>query len=364
MRGLWVRYGSLENPDAIRKLVATAATAGFNTLFTQTRPDGDSRPLSFDPLSELITQAHAAGLTVHAWVDVTLVSRVGEVQASRDHVVYAHPEWLMVPRDIAAELLSSDAHAPDYLGRLSRWTRTHADRVDGLYVSPLQSDAAAHMADEVRDLVRRYAFDGVYLDHVRFPADDYDYGARSIAAVRDWVRGQVELDRRRLADGQQDIDPFAYPNTFATEWRTFRRTQLTMLLARIRSVVQSARPKAIVAAALADVDVRRADAERLVDWRTWMDGGFIDAVGPLVSGDLTGPASVELSRLLAVAGAQPVWVTIGASRLSQRQTLDDIQAARRLGARGIILFSYDALVTPPRGLDYLSSIGRSAFSGL
>ena len=121
MRGLWIRYGSLESPDAIRKLVATAATAGFNTLFTQTRPEGDSRPLAFDPLAELVSQAHAAGLGVHAWIDVALASRVGEVQASRDHVVYRHPEWIMVPRTLAAELLATDAHAPDYLGKLARW---------------------------------------------------------------------------------------------------------------------------------------------------------------------------------------------------------------------------------------------------
>ena len=28
MRGLWIGYGSLESPEAIRKLVATASTAG------------------------------------------------------------------------------------------------------------------------------------------------------------------------------------------------------------------------------------------------------------------------------------------------------------------------------------------------
>ena len=75
----------------------------------------------------------------------------------------------MVPRAIAAELLAIDSHGPDYVGRLARWTRTNGGRVEGLYISPLQPDAAAQVAEMVRDLVRRYAIDGVYLDHVQVP---------------------------------------------------------------------------------------------------------------------------------------------------------------------------------------------------
>jgi hypothetical protein len=55
-----------------------------------------------------------------------------------------------------------------------------------------------------------------------------------------------------------------------------------------------------------------------------------------------------------------VWAGIGAYRLSPAQTVENIETARRLGASGIVLFSYDSLV--PRGLDYLASVGRAAFS--
>ena len=65
-----------------------------------------------------------------------------------------------------------------------------------------------------------------------------------------------------------------------------------------------------------------------------------------------------------IAGNRPVWAGIGANRLSQRETLDDIGVARRAGAQGIILFSYDSLISPPKGTDYLSALGRGAFAGL
>ena len=119
--------------------------------------------------------------------------------------------------------------------------------------------------------------DGVYLDHLRFPGDDFDYGPRSLAAFRDWVRGRVDLERRRTIDEQEEIDPLAYPTALPVDWRAFRRGQLTALLARIRTAVRASRPAATVAVALADADVRAGDGERLADWRTWVDSGFVDA---------------------------------------------------------------------------------------
>ena len=58
----------------------------------------------------------------------------------------------------------------------------------------------------------------------------------------------------------------------------------------------------------------------------------------------------------------PVWAGIGAYRLSSSQTIENIETARRLGADGIVLFSYDSITRAPYGTDYLSSVGRGAFT--
>ena len=363
VRALWVRRASLESEEAIRKMVGSAATAGFNTLFVQAADDAAVAVQAFDPIGEVITQAHAAGLRVHAWVDAARVAAPGELPFARDHVVYQHPEWLMVPRAIAAELLAIDVHSPDYLGRLARWTRNNAaDHVDGLYISPVQPEAAAHLAGVVRDLVRRYAVDGVYLDHVQFPTADFDYGANSIAAFRSVMRGQLPLTERQRIDASEEIDPFAYPNELPEQWRLFRQSQLTALIARLRTTVKDARPTALVSAAVTS-DAAGAARENLQDWRTWLENGFLDALCPMASGSDARQIAAQLAQVHALAGGKPVWAGIGANRLSQRETLDDIGVARRAGAQGIILFSYDSLISPPKGLDYLSAIGRGAFAG-
>src|SRR5882762_5681191 len=61
VRALWVRRASLESEDAIRKMVSSAATAGFNTLFVQAIDDAPAAALAFDPIGETVVQAHAAG---------------------------------------------------------------------------------------------------------------------------------------------------------------------------------------------------------------------------------------------------------------------------------------------------------------
>ena len=58
---------------------------------------------------------------------------------------------------------------------------------------------------------------------------------------------------------------------------------------------------------------------------------------------------------------RPVWAGIGANRLSQRETIDDIASARRAGVHGVILYSYDTLISPAKGIDFLSAIGHGAF---
>jgi uncharacterized lipoprotein YddW (UPF0748 family) len=126
--------------------------------------------------------------------------------------------------------------------------------------------------------------------------------------------------------------------------------------------VKEARPTAIVSAAVT-ADAVGGGTENLQDWRTWLENGFLDALCPMSSGTDSVQMSAQLAQVHALAGDRPVWAGIGANRLSQRETIDDISLARRSGAQGIILFSYDSLITPPKGSDYLSGIGRGAFAG-
>ena len=62
------------------------------------------------------------------------------------------------------------------------------------------------------------------------------------------------------------------------------------------------------------------------------------------------------SSVEQLAGRHPVWAGIGAYQLSPAATIDNIRTARKLGAEGIILFSYDNLNS-----NYVETVANAAF---
>src|SRR5262245_32954747 len=180
-RGMWVLRTSLTSPSSIATMVDAAKAAGMNTLLVQVRGRGEAyyksdlepraselakQPESFDPLQTTLDLAHKAGMRVHAWVNVNLVSSASILPRSRDHVAYRHPEWLMTPRALANDLRKVDPKSPAYIGTLSRWVHANIDTTEGLYLSPVTAEAQAYSVSVIRELVDRYAVDGLHLDYI------------------------------------------------------------------------------------------------------------------------------------------------------------------------------------------------------
>jgi uncharacterized lipoprotein YddW (UPF0748 family) len=373
-RALWVTRTTLTSAETIHQMVRAAEAAGFNTLIVQVRGRGDSyysgtleprasdlagKP-AFDPLATVLEAAHASGLRVHAWVAVNLVSSSVSLPASREHVIYRAPEWLMVPRELAAEMKKVDVRSPAYIGRLARWTRDHAAEVEGLYTSPVHPAAQAHAAAVVGELVQKYAVDGVHLDYVRFPNENFDYSPSAIALFKARIMPDLTSKERRDAAAREALDPAAYPNLFADRWNEFRRAGLTELVVKVRTAVKAARPGTLISAAVVP-DAQLAADTRMQDWRGWLDRSLIDVLCPMAYTTETSVFQQQIAAARAYAGHVPVWAGIGAYRLSASQTVQHIATARELGAAGIILFSYDALTAPPNSAGSLSALGRAAF---
>jgi uncharacterized lipoprotein YddW (UPF0748 family) len=277
LRTFWVSRTSLDSPDAVRRAVASAAGGSFDTVMVPIPLVSDSFQV-FDGAREMITEARARGLRVHAWIEVTLVAANGALPPSRDHVLYQHPEWLMVPRELAPELLKVDIRTPAYLGRLTRWARANATRVEGLYVSPLASEAASYLVSAVTAAARRYAVDGVFLDAVRFPGVDFDYSRHAMEIFRSDTRPQLSVEERARLDEVDAIDPFGYAEEFPERWRAFRQSRLTSLVSRLRKALSEISPTLVVSAGVPS-DPSNALAESFQDWTNWMETGLVDGVG-------------------------------------------------------------------------------------
>jgi uncharacterized lipoprotein YddW (UPF0748 family) len=377
IRAMWVLRTSLTSPARIDALVRAAREHGFNTLLVQVRGRGDAyfaggieprasdlhrQPATFDPLQTVLDAAQAAGLRVHAWVNVNLVSSAAELPTARGHVVYRHPEWLMVPREIAQDVAKVPTDSPAYVGKLARWTRTQAAEVEGLYSSPIVPAAARYTESVVRDLAARYAIDGVHFDYARYPNDTFDYSRAAIGEFRSHMRARIAPALTRELDSREMVDLFAYPDALPEAWRAFRVERMTMLMDRLGKAVKDARPGALVTVATKP-DVRDALDRRLQDWGSWLDRGLVDAICPMAYTQEPERFAEQIAAVREAAGTRGLWAGIGAYRLTAKETIENIQTARRLGANGVVLFSYDSLIDPRQSSpDYLETVSRAAFA--
>jgi uncharacterized lipoprotein YddW (UPF0748 family) len=382
-RALWVLRTSLTTPDSIATLVRTARDSGFNTLLVQVRGRADAyytsalepraadlqrQPASFDPLAVVLARAHESGIRVHAWVKVSLVSSAADLPIAPNHLVHRHPEWLMVPRDLVQQLSKVPEESPAYVGKLARWTRTQtsgltaAASLEGLYASPVVPAAADHVTAVVRDIVTRYNVDGVHLDYARYPTERFDYSRSAVRAFREAFAPQLTPTVRRQLDAKESEDPLIYPDTYPDEWKAFRIARLTALMGRLRTTVKSVRPTALFTVATAP-DIQEARDHRLQDWGAWLESGIVDAVCPMAYTQDSARFAEQIAAARGIKGGQMVWAGIGAYRIPPAQAVDNIETARRLGAAGVILFSYDSLIDPRQSQpDYIGVVGRAAFA--
>jgi uncharacterized lipoprotein YddW (UPF0748 family) len=189
-RLVWIAPASMTSPASIAAAVAAAKADGARALVVPVR----GAQTRYDALEDAIAIGHAAGLQVHASINVTVAVPVGELPSAREHVAFRHPEWLMVPRELADDLSTVDPHSPEYLGRLSRYARARPDTVEGIYLSPMQPGAVDYMAGLVRTIVAQYAVDGVRLDSVRYP-DGFEYSSERLSALLATLRDAVTAIR-------------------------------------------------------------------------------------------------------------------------------------------------------------------------
>jgi uncharacterized lipoprotein YddW (UPF0748 family) len=376
VRALWVVRTTLSSPESIDAMVDAARAGGFNTLLVQVRGRGDAyyrsdrepraaalapQPESFDPLARVIARAHAAGLRVHAWVNANLVSSVAELPQEPDHVIRRHPEWLMVPRDLAGALGADDPSRPAYLERLAAYVRGRPGDLEGLYLSPVPPGAATYTIRLIADLARRYPVDGIHLDYVRYPAEDFDYSQAALSQFRRAMSDRLTREDRRALAGRAARDPLAYPDAFPAEWQEFRRSRLTALVAGIRRAVKAVRPDALLSAAVIP-DPDDAAGRRFQDWPGWLTRGLLDVICPMVYTTDPGRFAEQVTLARRVAGRGTLWTGIGAYRLSEDQILNNVRTARGLDVGGIVLFSYDSLAGTSRGPAYVTDLGRTAFA--
>ncbi len=360
-RALWItRYDwtSLNDapvPGDIDVMVAKIASAGFNTIFFQVRAAGDAYytpgfepwasrlsvgPVSttlgldpgWDPLARMIEAGHAAGLEVHAYVNV-------------------YTAWLSPPGAAYGDLWPPATTPPQMFDRLTYGSSyaahpgqyglgyTWRQYASGdppspmplnwntyLWASPGVDEVNAHVAAVIADIVDRYSVDGVHLDLVRYAGPGYSYDPSSNAAVG------------------------SSPSAARAQWQ---RDRITALVRQVREETQQRRPGAVVSAAVWPYYVDKwgwglseGYSDYYQDSKGWLASGAVDAIVPMLYGgscDDSARWEILMSDFVADSEGLPIYPGIGGAYDDFEAIAWRIEKAREAGAQGHALFSYSSL---------------------
>ena len=209
-RAVWVSYlewsrMDLSSETAFRAdaaaLMDNCAALGLNTVIAQVRPFGDALyhstlfPLShlctgtqgqdpgFDPLDVLLTEAHARGLSLEAWVNPYRLKSSAAMppNLAENSLTVLHPEWCCTVGE-------------------------------GVYLNPAVPEAAAYVVQGVAELVERYAVDGIHFDDYFYPTTDPSIDEAQFAASGEtdrtaWRRNNVTSLVKAVHDTVKAADP-------------------------------------------------------------------------------------------------------------------------------------------------------------
>jgi uncharacterized lipoprotein YddW (UPF0748 family) len=269
-RALWVDawHNGIKTRQQVDELIETAQAGSFNALVVQVRRRGDTyypsdidpwaadADQTFDALAYLIARAHAAGIEVHAW-DTTLAIWNGTTPpASPDHTF--------------------NLHGPEAEGR-DRWLMYsysgEGSEGDAYYVDPGHPDVVDYTVDVYVELATEYDLDGVHLDWIRYPWQDWGYNPTSVT-------------RFQAHTGRDDM-----PDPGDEEWLQWRRDQLAGLMRKIYLSVTAVEPELRVSASLSaaggapreDIawETRTPYTHHLQDWPSWLEEGTLDLGLPM-----------------------------------------------------------------------------------
>jgi uncharacterized lipoprotein YddW (UPF0748 family) len=355
--GLWVlAEGSqrvLEHPDRVPALLATAAEIGATDLFVQVYRGGrawfrsdraDASPFAAahaatgaDPFAALLERAHAAGLRVHAWVNVLNLSqhRDGPLLAAlgrnavhvdrRGRSVLDYPALEIPPPDGAYYKMGTPA----------------------IWLDPAAPGVRDYLAATFAELVARYPeLDGLHLDYIRHPdVLPFVPGSRFGVGL-DFGYGDTSRARYQQETGLEA--PAVSGDSGSTRWDTWRREQVTALVREIRASARAVSPTLDLSAAVwcyAD----RAYLSMSQDWRGWLADGLLDFAVPMAYTTDDRLLREMAESFTGLRGHERIWLGLGAWLFDEKpeRAVAQRSMATEVGLRSQALFSYDAIAESP-----------------
>ena len=339
----------LDDPARIGRLLEGAASLGATDLFVQVYRGGrawyparlaDDAPYRAlggqDPLRELLRQAKARGVRVHAWVNVLSLANHRDGPLLRA----VGPGAVQVDREGRSLLAYPDLQVP---ADEQRWVRVGTPAI---WLDPATPGLAERLAAVFAELLMSYPeLDGLHLDYIRYPdVLPFVPGARFDVGL-DFGFGTASRTRFRAETGL--VAPFGRSSDNADAFDEWRRSRVTEVVATSARAARHARPGLELSAAVWAFPTR-SYLSLHQDWTRWLDEGHLDFAVPMAySRDPR--LFTLLARTNLAAGGERTWLGLGSWLFDEAPegAAAQLREASALSPAGIALFSWDALAASP-----------------
>ena len=292
VQGLWLDRGTLVNlgsPAALKTKLAELAKAGFNTIFIETvnagftqYPDSlvfpKQNPLlaGWDTLAVAVEEGHKLGLKVHAWFWCFAAGNTRHNKVLGLPESYAGP-LLEVPALQEAQLLMNDGTAVP--------KNQHE-----YWLNPASSKAQTLLVEVMKEVVNRYAVDGVQLDYIRYPFQSYSEGG---------LAGFDELTKRRVRQElglrlQDGLSLTANQKAAFVQWKA---NQVSGFVKRVSKELKEIKPSLVLSAAVFPMPRDQRMAAIQQDWERWVKAGWLDWLTPMTYTRQPNQLSQQLQRM-------------------------------------------------------------------
>lgn len=331
-KGIWCRPVE-KNIDEIKNTIQKIKRAGIKTVYLETFYHGytiypsdvatsygfkkqNPNFESFDPLAEWTKLAHSEDLKVIPWVE-TFYAGTG----TPGPILSIKPEWANIQRlNTEAKTLKPSTTEPG-----------------AYFIDPANPEVREYLQKLFIEIVSNYDVDGLNLDYIRYPNSLPVYFPNYLEST--W--GYSDIARNEFKK-QFKTDPLnlSPSDELWNEWVLYRQKNVNSVVKEIYSSIKKAKPSLDVSAVVFPKE-QEAQLQKLQDWQSWVNGGYIDVLTPIILGsspELIKQYSNTLS--LSVKGTARVYIGVFGAFNNDLPVIfiQQITATRNTGISGINIF--------------------------
>lgn len=352
LKGVWIRPVET-SPEAVVATLDRLKASGIDNIYLETYYHGktiypsevmenykfitqNEKFVGFDPLKVWITEAHKRKIKVNIWFETFYVGNINPKDNPKS-ILAINPSWGNKTKknfDSMSAVPSLSEHG-------------------GYFIDPANPDVQQFLENLITEIITEYKPDGINLDYIRYP--------QSISAkfsgydLSNWGYTEYARAEFKKCYGKDPID-LTYDDPMWKLWDKYRQDKITSFVLRINNLT---RPKNIALTAVIFPDRQKALETKQQDWKTWSTLNYIDGFTPLL---LTCDAKTAKVMMQDVINNKQLSTNLYAGLFitfmngSKEDLIRQIHEARKIGAKGVIIFDYNHLSEK-----YTSTLMASAF---